>query len=187
MGGFLGIGGSSAKTDRTTTLAGYGDLSNIFSFAMPTATSLTAAGTAGLDAASGYWQKLLSGNRATALSAIAPETSAIEAGEDATRRQMATSGTARGGGVASTAATAHDKSMSEIDTAIMGARPQAAGEVAKIGSTEVSAGLNALGLGENAAADLTKDAISSRTDSYAINKDTQGNVVGAIEAFMGAL
>src|SRR5271156_690770 len=93
MGGFLNIGNSSTKTDRATERQGFGDLSSVFNFGMPVAQSA-------LGGANNYYQKLLTGNRATMEQAEAPEINAVQAGADAQKRQLASTGTARGGGTA---------------------------------------------------------------------------------------
>jgi hypothetical protein len=201
MGGWLGIGGSSAKTDRKTELAGYGDLSNIFNFGMNTAgqeqktgqditnagLKTTGTGLADLSTSGDYWKKLLSGNRADVAQAVAPETNAVNTSADASRTAAARSGTARTGGTASADQQAHEATMAKIDSMLFGVRPTAAGQVADIGKSEAGIGLgeagvgqselnNALGFGNLAvrsASDLTSNARESRMDSYKINKQTQ--------------
>src|SRR5205807_258242 len=111
MGGFLNIGGSSAKTDRKNFLGGLADVKNIFNYALPAAKGAVGEGKEMLGTAGDYYKKLLSGDRTAALQAVAPEAAGVNARTDAARRQLSTSGTARGGGVASTSQTAKDRAM----------------------------------------------------------------------------
>jgi hypothetical protein len=208
MGGFLGLGGSSAKTDRKTQLAGFSDLNNIFNFGLNTSKSLLPSGTAttatglgdiktGLSTlgnAGDYWKRLVSGDRTSMMQAVAPEANTARAESDAARRGAAAAGTARGGGTGAGGQTATTDLMSKVDNLLFGVRPQAAKEEAAVGAEEgrlggmeseiglqqVQAALSAMGLSGNAAAALTSLAGSSRKTSYDINRQTQQDVVSAI-------
>jgi hypothetical protein len=193
VGGFLGIGGSSAKTDRKQQLAGQGMLQNVFNYSLPhaeagaeTGKQTTQAGLSGLDQAKAYWQKLLTGNRTATMQAVAPETNAARAESDATARQTSAMGTARGGGTAEAGQQRDTDLMAKVDNLLFGARPAAAGQVADIGRTEAGVGLsetgqatNLLGLGANTAEAFTGNAAGSRKTSYDINRQTQQDVIGA--------
>jgi len=197
MGGFLGIGGSSVKTDRSHQLAGYGDLQNVFNFALPTSQSLESSGAAttkeGLSTlgdANSFWKNILQGSRPQVMQAVAPAVNAAESQEDAARRQQVASGTSRTGGVNAGNQDAQFKTQGAIDTAIAALPGQAASEEGKIGAATASIGqgvvgeaLNALGLGSNAAQNLTSDASGSRVTSNAINQQTQqqwGQLIGTL-------
>lgn len=201
MGGFLGIGGSSAKTDRKTELQGFGDLSNVFNFGMDTSgqeqktgqditnqgLDVTKTGLGDLSTSDDYWKKLLSGDRTTMAQAVAPEQNAVQTQSDAGRADAARTGTARTGGTAGATQTAHDATMAKVDNLLFSARPTAATQVADIGKSEAGIGLgeagvgqselnNALGFGnlaERSASDLTSNARESRMNSFNINKQTQ--------------
>ena len=166
MGGFLGIGQSgSDKTDRSAMRTGFGDLNSVFNFGLSqgqsgaaTGQATTQAGVTGIGNAMSYWQKLLSGNRAAQMGAIAPVTNTVLSQADATKRQQASSGTARGGGTAGANQQTGDTAMSKIDNALLGVQGSAAtseaeagGKLASIGTSEVANANNALGIGENAA------------------------------------
>lgn len=194
MGGFLGIGGSSAKTDRNQTLAGYQDLNSAFNFANPagqkqiaTGQNTTGAGLSGLSNAAGYYAKLASGNRPAALQAIAPQTNAINAQADAARRQSATMGTSRGGGTAGANQQADTTKNAQIDNMLFGAQgsgvsgeASTGGAIANVGENQTNEGLNLFGQGTGAAQDVTGDALNSRQTSYNINQQTQQGVTSAI-------
>lgn len=200
MGGFLGIGGSSAKTDRGNVLTGFSNLKNLFNWGLPFASKTATAGTGTTEAGlsdlnkSGDWYKqLLSGSRAAVNQAVAPETSAVLSQSDADKRQLANMGTARGGGVAATNQQRKADTMAKVDQMIFGVRPNAASGVADVGSREASVGqqqiMNAnqtAGISEYAANDLTRNATQSRELSAKLNMDAQRNVVGAIEGFLKA-
>ena len=170
MGGFLGIGGSSAKTDRSFTLQGFKGLSNLFNWAIPTGEEATGK-------AIGYQENLLSGNRTARRAAVAPEINAATATSDAAKRQQATSGTARGGGTAGVNQQRSTDLMAKVDNLLFGVAPEAAGALGAMGT-------NTLNTGEATAANLSGQAASSRQTSFAINRQTQQDVVAAIEAAM---
>src|SRR6266403_540545 len=124
------IGGSSAKRDRSEQLDAFGDLRNTFNWALPTAKSGVASGTAttgagleDLGTAGNYFKKLAGGDRAAVTQAVAPETAAVTASSDAAKREEAASGTARGGGVAATNQTRDEDTMSKVDQMLFGVRP----------------------------------------------------------------
>src|SRR5215469_3069679 len=194
MGGFLGIGGNSSNTDRKNTLQGYADLSNVFNFALPTAqkgaatgAATTQTGLAGLTSSLNYWQNLLGGNRTAITQAVAPETNAIQAQSDAAARQQAAMGTARGGGTAAANQDRQTQTQAQIDQGILAARPQAAqqeaavgGKIADVGTTQMAQALNALGIGETSAANLTDISSKARAIDYQINKGSVDSILGTI-------
>jgi hypothetical protein len=128
------LGENLASTGQQTTASGVGDINQSLS----------------------YWSKLLSGSRPAMMAAIAPETNSVLSGADASKRQTAAMGTARGGGTAATNQQRDTQTQATIDNALFAARPEAAKEVgqlgtqvAGIGTTETADALNALGLGAN--------------------------------------
>lgn len=180
MGGFLGIGGSGQKTDRKTTLQGYGDLENIFNYGIGEGKGTMAAGEDSLGDADAYYKKLLSGNRVAQLQAVAPTVNAANAEEDAQKKAIADSGTARGGGVNATTQQLDTTKSATIDSAITGTMPGAAKGEESVGATQAQIAANLLGLGENATVNRTSLAIQSRPTSNAINQQTQEQVGAAI-------
>lgn len=185
-GGFLGIGGASWKTDRKQYLAGQDVLKNVFNYAIPQGEAGFAEGQAGLRKAGDYYSQLLSGNRTAVRQAVAPETAAVQARTDASRRQLATSGTARGGGVASTSQTAKDRAMAEIDQLLFGVRPGAAKGLESVAGRGLSAASNLLGMGADIAQAYTSNAAQSRKTSYELNQDMVGKASQAILNVIGA-
>jgi hypothetical protein len=145
------------------------------------------AGQQNLGAAGNYFQSLLSGNRAGMSAAIAPETNAIRSATDASKRQIATSGTARGGGVNSTNQQIGDKSTAAVDNAIFAARPEAAKGATQVGATELGAGTNLIGEAGYAGANLTSLAEGARGQDYKINQDMVGKVTNFIQEAVGAI
>ncbi len=184
IGGLFGaLGGNARNTDRKEQLSGYGDLANVFNFGMNQGKAGVGAGMgteAGaleqLGGPASYYQKLLSGNRASAMSAVAPTVNAVNSQTDAAARQASASGTARGGGGNAQQQQIDTTKQGLVENAITGAREGAAGgaadvagKVAGIGGTQLSAALNLLGLGEHAAATLTDEANRSRETSQALH------------------
>lgn len=182
MGGFLGIGNASFKTDRGMQLTGMQSMKNIFNYAIPQGENMQASGTESLDKAGDYWSKILSGNRSAVSAAVAPETNAIRSSADARKRQLASSGTARGGGVNETSQRMETDTASKTDSAILGARPEAAKQTAAIGKTKLDDAARILGLGAETATEFTDIAMKSRAQSYKINQDMVGKVTQAIDA-----
>jgi hypothetical protein len=187
MGGFLGIGGSSAKTDRKTQLGAFGKMENIFNYAIPQGESQQAKGNESLDKAGDYWSKILSGNRAAVSAAVAPETNAVRSGADARKRQLATSGTARGGGTSATSQTLDTETQAKTDNAIFAARPEAAKETASIGKTQLEDAARLLGLGSETATNLADISGKARVNDYKINQDMVGKVSSAIDNALTAI
>lgn len=201
MGGYLGFGGSGYKTDRRQELQGFGDLQNVFNFGFnqgkPTFGTGVAAEKQGLQelgAPEQYYQKLLTGNRAAAMSAVAPTVNAINAQTDASARQASAMGTARGGGANAQAQQVDTAKQGAVESAITGAREGAAGGAAKvagetsqIGSSIAQQALHLLGLGESAASTLTSEASASRAESDKHNQMVQQQYKDLIASAYGAL
>jgi len=162
MGGFLGIGGSSAKTDRSGELAGWANLQKMSNWAIPAGQQALSSGMQSLGSAGQYFGNILSGNRAKVSQAVAPETAAARSQSDASARQLATSGTARGGGVGATNQQRDQQLRAHVDQAIFGARPAAAQGAMQVGQAQAATGLGAGTLGEYATSDWVKTAIASR-------------------------
>lgn len=181
MGGFLGIGGSSAKTDRSMELGGFTNLNNVFNYAMPTAQASLSRGSSDLSTAGDYFKNLLSGNRPATQQAVAPEANAVRASADAQKRQLATSGTARGGGTAGTNQQVNDNTNATVDNAIFAARPGAAKGLTQIGTTESDVGANILNDASTTAANYTSLAQGARKQDYAINQDMVSKVTNFID------
>lgn len=183
MGGFLGIGGSSAKTDRGRQLGGWNAEWNIFNTGMPFANDLTKAGTGttntgiqDLNQSKQFWQDILSGNRTTTSQFAAPIVNDVNAQADAARREQAALGTSRGGGVNAANQQAETARMTAVNNAVWGARPVAAQELGKIGETEASLGqrqlamaLQAMGLSAETAQAIVSSSTTSRTQSFGMN------------------
>jgi hypothetical protein len=199
------IGGSSAKRDRAEELNAYGDLRNVFNWALPEGKKLAStgqgtfsAGIGDLGTAAGYFKKLASGSRPDMMQAIAPEVASVTSANDAAKRQLATSGTARGGGTAAVNETRDAATQAKIDEALFGVRPQAAGELAKVGSVEgelglgeTGEGLKAANLAGQSAYDLGALASHNRMESTKIHQQAVDDITKGIDetlsAVMGAL
>lgn len=150
---------------------------------MPMAQQQASTAQGNLNQASSYWNTLLSGNRAQMQQANAPAINATLSGADAAKRQAATMGTARGGGTAGENRTLDDKTRATIDNALFATRPKAAEELGKLGTSEMSDALNALGVAGNTGSNIASIASNSRATSQDINSSTQaqiGQVLGSI-------
>jgi len=181
MGGFMGIGGSSANTDRSNQLTSFSQMKNLFNTGITSATSGIGAGLSDLSSAGGYFKSLLGGNRAALNAAVAPETAAVQAGDDASKRQAAASGTARGGGVAGTMQTSKDATMAKVQQLLFGVRPAAAEGLTKVGTAEAGIGSNILQTSSNTAGELAAASTNARKIDLAQN-NAIGQSVGQMAA-----
>jgi hypothetical protein len=181
------FGGSAAKTDRKQQLAGFGDLSNLFNFGMKSGQNETGQSQDLLGQAGGYYSKLLSGDRAATLSAVAPTVNAANSQTDATKRNIASSGTARGGGVNAVTASLDDSKRANIDNAVNDAKGKAAIGATATGGTMASQAGQLLGIANNSAANLTELAGDSRKESNALHQQTSQSVGNLAGDFVDAL
>jgi hypothetical protein len=203
MGGFLGIGGSSANTDRATQLSAQQGGWNIFSHGLGISDAASSAGTAdtaaartSLGTADQYWKGLLTAGRTETAQNAAPAINAIEAQSDATRSAAGNFGTGRTGGTAAINREAGTTTSSKIDDIInqnlvtgktAGAQGLTAdaGLRAQMGQSEMAQALQAMGLSQEAVASIMKNAADSRATSFDINSATQaqwGELIGGLLA-----
>lgn len=201
MGGFLGIGGSSANTDRGNQLAAtQGDWS-IFNYGLPTGQQQQAQGSGTLNTAlttlgpaQNYFDSLLSGGRTQAQQLAGPAINATIDQGNSNRNANANFGTGRTGGTAPTNQQAGTQTQSQIDNIISstlntGRQQGAAGlqgissAQAGIGGTQLSDAMSLLGLGSGAVNDILTNSTNSRATSYDINQNTQeqfGNIISGL-------
>lgn len=191
MGGVLGLGSSSAKTDRATQLAAQQGGWNIFSQGLGFGTSTEGTGTADLTAAKStlggpeqYWNSLLTAGRTQTAQNAAPAINTALAGADAARKQEGAFGTSRVGGTAAANREAGSKTQGSIDdivsNTLMTGRTAGAqglervsGAQAAIGQTELSTALASLGLSADTIKSIMSNATDSRKTSFDINSATQ--------------
>lgn len=177
--GFLGIGGSGAKTDRGNQLAGVQSQWNIFNSGLglegqqnTTGQQQQAQGQTSLNDASNYWKGLLSAGRTQTAADAAPAINAAEAGSDAAKRQQAQFGTGRSGGTVGGNQQADTVKQGNIDDIInqnlVGGRSEAAKGLAGAGSTDLYAGstsiaqaLQSLGISGTAGANIMNNGFNS--------------------------
>jgi len=186
MGGFLGIGGSSAKTDRADQLQATSDLTNVFSYGLGTGQQQQTTGASTLNSAGNAFTSLLSSTlpgRTQLQQLAAPATNAAVAGADAQKRQEATTGTGRSGGTAElnrNQGAATDASVDNIIAGELGLQQklqtekQLAGAqgLAGVGVAQEADAASLLGLGTGAETNVLNSSIASRPISQAINTQT---------------
>jgi hypothetical protein len=191
MGGFGGIGGSSAKTDRATQLAAQQGQWGIFNQGMgmgqageTTANQTLATAGKMLTQPAQYFQNLLTGGRTQTAQQAAPAIAAVTAQEDAARRQEAAFGTDRSGGTQAANREAGTAAQSQIDQIInqtqqqgrqAGAQglTQVAGLETELGSDQMRNALSQLGLSEDAINAILSNATTSRQISNQMNLQAQ--------------
>lgn len=188
MGGFFGIGNSSAKTDRGRALGGWNAMWDVWGKSMDAlqpaqraegminASPTVSGGVGDLDTASDFWRSVLSGDKGATAAAAAPAVNAVNAQAAQKRTEQAQMGTARGGGTAGYNTMPEFERGSNITNAIFGLVPQAAqslestgGARAQVGQRELALALQQLGLSEEVAKDIVTTSMSSRTDSQAMS------------------
>lgn len=196
MGGFLGVGNSSAKTDRGNQLAGISADWNVYNRGLPAYDKGSAAGTqnensgaGALDTAKQYWQGITSGNRTAVAGAAAPVADATAQAGAAQRREIASTGTARGGGINSRMQDSKTREESQVNSAVAAQQPKAAEELGQVGQAQANVGhqqmaeaLQALGLSADVAKEIIDSSIQSRPISMAANKSVVQQWSGALSA-----
>lgn len=191
MGGFLGIGGSSAKTDRNTQLAAQQGNWNIFNWGLPQGEATQAQGQATLNSslkplgqAQDYFSKLLTEGRQQTMQNAAPAVQATLDASNAQKTQAGQFGTQRVGGTAAAQREAGSAATSSIDKIINqnllqgqqeGAQglESVAGAKAGIGAEQLSNSLALLGLSENSINSIMNNATASRAESFKENQAVQ--------------
>lgn len=192
----FGIGGSSSKTDRQQQLTGYGDLQNIFNYALPQGQSTlsggqgtTNQGLGELGQAANYNSKILSGNRSAVTEAMAPEINSVTSQANQLKKQQSAMGTSRGGGTNAGNQQLGTQESGQITNLIAQARPQASQALSQIGAQtggiglgEMGVGANLLGLGNSAANNLLTGATTAKQED-----DQQNNQAGAAAGQLAAM
>jgi hypothetical protein len=205
LGGLLGLGslfgGNASKTDRGIQLGGFGDLSKLFNFGSQTGEQQEGAGSntessalSQLGGPAAYYAKILNGGRQGEESAAAPTINAANAGADAQRAQLAKLGQGRGGGVNATGQQIQTNKDATVDSAINATRPaaaqgatQVANATAGVGATQLQNAMSLLGLGENAATNITSLAGNSRAESNALHQQTENQVGQSLGQILAGL
>jgi len=190
----LGIGGINSKQQNQSI----GNLNNLFNFGMSAGKSGLATGghtqasaLGSLADANTYFKNLASGNRAATTQAVAPAINSTLAASDAAKRQQSAMGTARGGGVAGTNQQREQATQAQIDNALFGVRPAAAGQAAQIqaetagktadiGTSQMQAALQALGIAGTATSNAGDIATKARQQAAQEQAAAIQSVVGAI-------
>jgi hypothetical protein len=201
LAGLFGLlGGSSVKQDRKQELQQFGNLSNVFNWALPLAkttaqqgASATAAGVSDIGSATSYFKNLMSGGRAGLNTAVAPEAAAATSASDAAKRQLASSGTARGGGVAGVNQQRQSDVMAKVDQLLFGAQTGAASEVGKLGTAtagiglgETGAAISAGGVATDASTAALNAAIKSRQQSFEQRQQTIDQAANSVDNLLSA-
>lgn len=179
MGGILGIGNSSAKTDRGRALGGWNAMWDVWGKAA-NPNSLTQAstesGTGAMDQAGDFWKSVLSGDKGAQTAAAAPAINAVNAQTQQQKQEQANMGTSRGGGTAGYNTQTEQERQSDITNAMMGLGPKAAeqleqvgGAQAQVGQRQLALALQQLGLSEEVARDIVTTSMQSRTDSQSMS------------------
>jgi hypothetical protein len=186
MGGFLGIGNSSAKTDRGNQLAGVNADWNVYNRSLPLSENQTAQGTAttqagvgGLQAAQQYFKQIMAGGP-SAMHAAQPALSAVESQADAAKAQEAEMGTSRGGGTGAGNQQLEFNKIGKESDILAGQLPAAATGSMQAGTAEANVGqsqmknaLTALGLSEDVANEIINSSIQSRPISMKANAEVR--------------
>lgn len=180
------IGGSSAKTDRTSQLYGQGKERDIGNYLQALGQRLTGQGIADTKTGLGevgkaakYYSDILSGDPSKVLASVSPSVSAITGETDQAKTAIARGGN-RAGGSNAQALQLNEKARAAILDTINKAKPGAAAglertgaSTAGIGTTESGQGISATSDAASTFSNLVSQSISSRGQSYQINQDQQ--------------
>ena len=170
------FGGHAKNTDRKEELSGFGDLNNVFNFGINQSRNANAAGNDLLGQAGAYDTRLLSGNRNTVNQAIAPVANEATDQTDAEKRQIAASGTARGGGVNATNQNLDANKQAIIDNAANSAIANAAKGATEVGGIETANANRLLGIAADAGGNAADIASKSRGESNALSRQTGSDI-----------
>ena len=147
----LGIGGSSAKTDRNNTLQTYGELADITA-------QQGQQGAAATGTATKRYSDLLSGDPSRLLQASAPTINAITGAGDAQKKEIANLGGSRAGGSNAAMQEATTKQAGQVGNVVAGQQDKATQGLEAVGAQQSQ---NA----QNAASTRMTGSISSRPES----------------------
>ena len=198
------FGGSGTKQEKSAITGGEQQLQDLFGITTPMGKTMSTAGQGTLQSAlqtvqqpKDYWSSILSGSRPAQMAAVAPEISNINDIAAASRAKEGAYGTARGGGTAGANVEAETQRQAAIDRALFAARPEAAKGVleagrvqGQMGVEQLSAGLRALGLSEDAIGRIMSTATANREQAYKENLAKQrniGNIIGGGLNILGNL
>jgi hypothetical protein len=173
MGGLFGIGGSSTKTDRTTQLGSWGDLSSLTGTTSSIGGSGTATGQANTQAGTNYFSSLLSNQPGVISQAVAPQVSALTGQAQQQRQQTSEFGNRSGGTTASQQATTSQTS-GQISNLINSLIPGAASNLENVGVQQQGLGLTAFG-----EAGATAGELGTLTEQAREQDIQQQNQIGA--------
>ena len=177
--GMFGIGGSGKNTSRKAELGAWGSLNDIGGFATPTGEKQITAGAQNLTNASDFWNSLLSGDMTKIGQTLAPEISTIQGQTQQQIDSLAQFGD-RSGGTNATLNTLETNKRASIQGLIDTLIPQAAKEVASIGSAQEGAGLGVLGVGENAYSTVGSQATEILPTQYQVQSQIQSALLSSL-------
>lgn len=189
MGGFFGIGNSSAKTDRGRALGGWNAMWDVWGKSMDAlqpATraeqlvggqpTTTGAGVSNLDMSSDFWKSVLTGDKGAQTAAAAPAINAVNAQTQQQKQEQAQMGTSRGGGTAGYNTQTEQERQADVTNAMLGLGPKAAeqlqevgGAQAQVGQRELALALQQLGLSQEVARDIVTTSMESRGQSHSMS------------------
>ena len=160
----FGIGGEASKTDRKHELDAWGTLGDISHYG-------AGEGKKNTGAAGDYWQAILSGDQKKIAQASSPQTSVIQGQAQQQKNQLAEFGNRSGGTNAGSQMidTEADKAVMDLINTLI---PQAATNLANLGTNELS-------LGESAAGTLGQQTEAARQADKA-SEFSLGKTLGGI-------
>jgi len=177
--GLFGIGGSGAKTSRKNELGAWGNLNSIGGWATPSGENQITAGSKNLNTASDFWNTLLSGDKTKIGQVLAPEISTITGQTQQQIDSNAEFGN-RSGGTNATLNTLQTTKNSEIQNLIDSLLPQAATQVAQIGTAQEGAGLGVLGTGESAFSTVGAQSTDILPTQYKMQQQIQSAIISSL-------
>lgn len=177
MGGLFGGGGQSGAQKRLTDVQ-----TQAAKLGVSEATTALPEARTTLEAPLNFFQALLSGDRSTIMSALAPEIQTLSANYD-TGRKTAEEFAPRGGGRAAALEALPFQKAGQIETLVQGARSEGAIGMEQIGSLLSSLGLGEIGVGTTAATAAQQDLQAAKQNQQA-QQAAAGEAIGTVIALL---
>lgn len=153
--------------------------------AFDTGTGTFGAGINAMQPSLDFFQKLLAGDRSTALSALAPQVSAVTDQANQQREQVAQG--PRGGGTASALVQQPQAETAQLTNLLAGAQTAAAPAAANVGATQAGLGTQEQGVGLGAFQQALNGLIARRQQNTQVDMNNVNNLTKGLGQVYGAL
>ncbi len=178
--------GADKKQAQQQQTASWENLNKVFNVGTDTAKTAGKKGFGFQDQAANYFKTILGGDRNALMDAVSPQANMIRDTADARKRELAETGTARSGGAVAASQQMDTDVMKQIDSLVAGLGPNAAAALSEMGSEDIGAMLNALGVATGAAGNLGQQSTGYLNQKNASSSAMWGSLIKGI-ASVGAV